>query len=105
MGIELVRVCEKSVVDCYTLSASSRFEVPAVVQVSMSVRWVLTPCGQAGGYRRFGGPYFLHCQSEDGGSSCSESLVPDGDAADKTNLEMSAFAWRCKGKPRNTYGG
>jgi hypothetical protein len=36
---------------------------PRVVKISMLIIWVVKPCGLAGGYRRFGGTYYLHLQS------------------------------------------
>jgi hypothetical protein len=37
-------------------------DVLRMVTISMLVFWVVTPCGLAGRYRRFGGTYRLHLQ-------------------------------------------
>jgi hypothetical protein len=39
-----------------------RFEVFMAVKMSMSVFWVVTPCGLRGKYQRFRGTYCLHLQ-------------------------------------------
>jgi hypothetical protein len=39
-----------------------KFEVLTAVKMSMLFFWIVTSCGLAGRYQRFGGTYFLHLQ-------------------------------------------
>jgi hypothetical protein len=54
-----------------TRCSEMRFEVLTAVKISIMVFWVVTPCGLAGTYHRFGGTY---CP-EDGCSMFVQSLI------------------------------
>jgi hypothetical protein len=40
----------------------------AWIEIQVAVFWVMTPCSDVVGYRRFGGPYCLHLQGEFSGA-------------------------------------
>jgi hypothetical protein len=51
-----------------TESTVARFEVFTVTKIRVEVFWVMTPCSDVVGYRRFGGPYCLYLQGEVNGA-------------------------------------
>jgi hypothetical protein len=45
------------------MDATSIF-IKYILQLSIVVFWVVTPCGLVGGHQRFGGTYRLHLQAQ-----------------------------------------
>jgi hypothetical protein len=53
-------------------AASVRFEVFTAVKIQSDVFWVVTLCGVAVGYKRFGGPSCLHLVKMEAGRPWSQ---------------------------------
>jgi hypothetical protein len=50
----------------YTMDhPSTRLEVFTAMKIQVTVFWIVTPCSDVIGYRRFGGSFCLHLHSED----------------------------------------
>jgi hypothetical protein len=60
----------------------------------MLVLWVVTPCGLVGGYKLFGGTYYLHSSPEDGGSMFLRNVgICLQVTTQRTNIDMKMTAF------------
>jgi len=81
------------------LQIYARLEIFTATKIQGAVFWILTPCNDVVGYRRFGGPYCPYLHSKDAPSL--NSLLPkDAGIMTLRNIGILPITTRCQ-NPEN----